>query len=168
MNSSQKVFLGVYDLWYQSWWHHAWFYAVVGLFFCGGIAWFVWLKCRRKLTLSCDQEALQELYRLSSQTIISPEILHDAYFKLTMIMKNYFAARYQIVLKDKTDVQIVSMLHGIVSQNVLSLMQEFFDRSFRIKFAYDVVLETTLFQDIKMLQAVIIETSKQHQITGKS
>lgn len=168
MDRVQKGLLEVYGLWYQPWWHNAWIYvALAGIFFLVaiyvGVRWF-----RRGKRLDCQQKALQELHRLRSQTHASPDALHQSYFQLTMIIKNYLAARLSIALRDKTDVQIVSMLNGIVSQNVLSLLQEFFDRSFRIKFAYDAVSETMLLADIDMLQTIIVEMGRQVETTGKS
>jgi len=167
MSSTQKGLFGVYELWYQPWWYHVWIYVVIiGVIFAIVLSALV-IRYRRGKKLSPEQEALQELHRLRSQTHASQEALHEAYFRLTMIIKNYLSARCGVALHDKTDIQIVSMLDGIVSQNVLSLMQEFFDRSFRIKFAYDAVSETMLLADIDMLQTIVVEMAQSEQTTGK-
>lgn len=168
MKLNPKGLFGVYGLWYQPWWQNGWVYAVIiGLLLV--ILFYFFMKWyRRGKKLNFQQKALQELHRLKSQTHASQEALHESYFRLTMIIKNYLSSRYGIALLDKTDIQIVSMLDGIVSQNVLSLLQEFFDRSFRIKFAYDAVSETMLLADIDMLQTIIVEMARQVETTGKS
>lgn len=168
MDSTQKSLFGVYGLWYHPWWCNVWIYVVsIGVLLAIAFYFFV-VRYGRSKKLNCQQEALQELHRLRSQTHASSQALHESYFRLTKIIKNYLSTRCGIALHDKTDIQIVSMLDGIVSQNVLSLLQEFFDRSFRIKFAYDAVSETMLLQDIDMLQTIVVEMGHQVEIPGKS
>jgi hypothetical protein len=168
MNEAQAVFFEVYGIWYNPWWQHKGLYVLLLFFVAGIILYLVRRKYRTGSKLTCDQEALQELHRLRFHSYASQEALHDAYFQLTMIVKNYLAARYKIILQDKSDDQIVCVLHGNLSENMIYLLQEFFDRSFRIKFAYDVVSESMIFNDIEMLQKIVIETSKSAETTGKS
>ncbi len=109
--------------------------------------------------VSFQQEALQGLYRLQSQTYVSDEAIHEAYFRVTMILKVYLSKRFHIALLDKTDTEITEQLHGVVSEQFGALLKEFFDRSFQIKFAYDSVSEQMLRDDIEFAEKVIHETS---------
>jgi|GEM_PF-1493736 len=168
MEVAQKGLFEVYGLWYCP----SWYYGKAGIIFIFIllliVLFYFFRKYRTGLKLNSEQVALQELHRLRSHTYVSEAALHDAYFKLTATIKNYLASRYNIVLHDKSDIQIVSLLHGNLSQNMISLLQEFFDRAFRIKFAYDAVSEQMLFEDIALLQHIVIETSKSAETTGKS
>lgn len=168
MDAAQNGLVEVYGLWHCS----SWYTGKVGVFLIVIVLvfllFFLFKKYRRGLQLNSQQIALQELHRLRSHTYVSEATLHDAYFKLTIVIKAYLSARYNLVLHDKSDIQVVSLLHGNLSQDMISLLQEFFDRAFRIKFAYDAVSEQMLFDDIALLQGIVIETSKSAETTGKN
>ncbi len=165
----QLQLIDVYGVWYKPWWHTTGFYSliifIIGLF----VGYFVWKYLHREKKLTPEQEALQALFRLNSLNYAHEKTIHDAYFKLTMIIKNYLIASYGLKLQDKNDLEIAQELHGIIPENMISLLKEFFDRSFHIKFAYDVVSELMLRQDIEMLHNLIIAISKlQADSLGKS
>jgi hypothetical protein len=161
MNSTQSQLLEVYGVWYQPWWHSVWFYGCLLSLAVVIFSYYLFLFLKRKKKLTPQQEALQQLYRLTLVNYTNDKALHEAYFALTMIIKKYLISSYAISLEDKTDIEIVPELHGIIPENVISLLKEFFDRSFHIKFAYDVASVTMLKQDIEMLRACIIELSKE-------
>ena len=162
MSAEQSGLVDVYGVWYNPWWHSTYFY-----FFIGIVSFLLLYKLvrffknyfygARKMTI--DQVALQDLYRLESQTYVSDEAIHEAYFKVTMILKVYLSKRYSISLLDKTDKEIADQLSGVVSQRLEATLKEFFDRSFQIKFAYDSVFEQMLRDDIEFSKKVIHETS---------
>lgn len=165
----QLQLIEVYDIWYRPWWHSMWLYSAI-IFFIGLIICYVlWRYFKREKKLTPEQEALQSLFRLSSLNYFSEKTIHEAYFKLTVIVKTYLILEYKLKLQDKNDLEIVQELHGIIPENMISLLKEFFDRSFHVKFAYDVVSEVVLRQDIDMLHKLIIELSKQRADSlGKS
>jgi high-affinity Fe2+/Pb2+ permease len=161
MNSPQNQLLELYGVWYKPWWHSAWLYGCLASLVVLVISYYLILFLKRKKKLSPSQEALQQLYRLTLVNYTTDRSLHEAYFALTMIMKKYLIATYAIPLQDKADIEIVAELHGIIPENMIYLLEEFFNRSFHIKFAYDVASVTMLKQDIEMLRACIIELSKE-------
>jgi hypothetical protein len=160
MNSPQSQLLEVYGVWYKPWWHSDWFYACIFGFVILIMIYYSFVFFKKKKKLTPEQEALQQLHRLTVMHYSTDKALHEAYFTLTMIIKKYLMVSYQLALYDKTDVEIIPLLHGIVSENMIYLLQDFFDRSFHIKFAYEVVSENVLKQDIEMLRGCIIELSK--------
>jgi len=160
MNSSENQLLEVYGSWYKPWWNSDWFYNCIFGFVILLSIYFLFVFFKRKKKLTPEQEALQQLYRLTLANYSTDKALHEAYFTLTMIIKKYLIVSYHLPLDDKTDIEIIPLLHGIIPENMIYLLQEFFDRSFHIKFAYEVVSETMLKQDIEMLRKSIIELSK--------
>ncbi len=162
MSAEKSGLVDVYGVWYHPWWHSSYFYFFVGIISCL-LVWkvirmvknYFWSSRR----ISFEQVALQDLYRLQSQTYVSDEVIHEAYFKVTMILKVYLSKRYHISLLDKTDKEIADQLQGVVSDQLGILLKEFFDRSFQIKFAYDSVSEQMLRDDIEFAKTVILETS---------
>lgn len=168
MNNSVQGLVEIYGLWYYPWWHSQWFYvAIIVMLVVCLIGIFLWYFRRAKV-LTPEQKALQELHRLRSASYASPESLHAAYFTLTSIFKNYIFETTKISIFDKSDKEIIAHLDGVFAQDVLQLLQEFFERSFQIKFAYDVVSQQMLFDDIDFLQAIIVRHSQSVDVTRKS
>ncbi|MCX5924018.1 MAG: hypothetical protein NTZ68_01180 [Candidatus Dependentiae bacterium] len=170
MSAEKSGLVDVYGVWYHPWWHSSQFYFFIGtvcfllaltIIFC--VKRYFWGKQK----ISFKQVALQDLYRLQSQTYISDQAIHEAYFKVTMILKIYLSKRFDISLLDKTDTEIAQQLHGVVPESLEAMLKEFFDRSFQIKFAYDSVSEQMLKDDIEFAQKVIHETSAELSVTEK-
>lgn len=162
MNGEKIAFIEVYDVWYQPWWHSTVCYGILSLIACISLLGFVfWLYksgwMRKKV--SFKEQVLQDLYRLRTQSYTSDEMIRDAYFQLTMIFKKYLATRYDIALLDKTDQEVVTLLQGLVPDQIQPLLAEFFERSFQIKFARDSVLEQMLIDDITFVQGVVEKIS---------
>lgn len=165
----QLQLLDVYGVWYQPWWHSLWLYSLIIFMVAMIFGYCIWHHVRAPKKLTAEQEALQGLFRLESLHYVQEKTIHDAYFQLTMILKNYLIAEYGLKLHDKNDVEITEELHGIIPENMISLLKEFFERSFRVKFAYDVVSESMLKQDISMVRDLILQMSKQRADSlGKS
>lgn len=170
MSAGKSGLVDVYGVWYHPWWHTSYFYFFIGtvcfllvlaLVFC--FKKYFWGKQK----ISFKQVALQDLYRLQSQTYVSDEAIHEAYFRVTMILKIYLSKRFNISLLDKTDTEIAQQLHGVVSESLQALLKEFFERSFQIKFAYDSVSEQMLKDDIEFAQKIVHETSVELPVTEK-
>jgi hypothetical protein len=157
----QLQLFDVYGVWYNPWWHSVWFYGLIIFIVSMIFAYFIWRYLRTEKKLTPEQEALQALFRLSSLNYAQEKTVHAAYFQLTMIIKSYLIAQYGLKLQDKNDIEIAQELNGIIPENMISLLKEFFDRSFHIKFAYDVVCQSMLKQDIDMLHNLILAISKQ-------
>ena len=168
MNNCTQGFVEIYGLWYHPWWHSQWFYGTcIFIFILFLISIFLWYRRRLKV-LTPEQKALQELHRMRSASYTSQESLHAAYFTLTSIFKNYVFDVTKISIFDKSDKEIIAHLDGVFDQDVLQLLQEFFERSFQIKFAYDVVSQEMLFDDINFLQTIILKNSQSVDVTRKS
>jgi len=165
MSAERSGLVDVYGVWYHPWWHSSHFYFFMAIISCL----LVWKIVRRiknyffgARRISFEQVALQDLYRLQAQTYVSDEVIHEAYFKVTMILKVYLSKRYTISLLDKTDKEITAQLEGVVSDTLGAMLKEFFDRSFQVKFAYDSVSEQMLRDDIDFAKNVVVETSADH------
>ncbi|MBI2345164.1 hypothetical protein HYV10_03790 [Candidatus Dependentiae bacterium] len=165
----QLQLIDVYGVWYKPWWNSGWLYSLIVFITTLFLGYFLYRYIKREKKLTPEQEALQGLYRLGNMNYVDEKMIHDAYFKITMIIKTYFILQYKMKFQDKSDLEISAELHGIIPENMISLLKEFFDRSFHIKFAYDVVSESMLRQDIEMLHTLIIELGKQQADSlGKS
>lgn len=152
----------VYEVWYHPWWHTTKFYLFLVFCLCVvlmGVFKILKKYFRRVKKISYRQSALQDLYRLESQTYVSDQVVHEAYFKVTMILKRYLSKKFDVQLLNKSDKDVVEQIQAYVSIPMGELLMEFFDRSFQIKFAYDSVSEQMLRDDIAFVQKVIHDTS---------
>lgn len=162
MNDGKMTIIEVYGVWYQPWWHSTIWYGILSFIVCIVLlvlgfwlyksGWF-----RKKL--SFKEQVLQDLRYLREQKYTSDQMIRDAYFELTMILKKYFAQHYGIAFLDKTDQEVVAVIQGLVPEQLQMLLAEFFERSFQIKFARDQVLEQMLMDDIAFVQGVIEKIS---------
>lgn len=163
MDPKTTQFIDVYDVWYKPWWHSTWFYFLVTAIILG-ICFFLIIVIRRLFVkgkvLKFDQIALLNLQELLEQSYNTTEMLQDTYFKVTMILKVYLSKQYNIALLDKTDKEIVEHIKKFISVDIAATLEEFFDRSFQIKFAQEAVSEKMLKDDILFIQHIIKETSK--------
>ncbi len=157
----QLQLVDVYGIWYKPWWHSVWLYSLIVFISTMIFGYFIWHYLRKEKKLTPEQEALQALFRLNSLNYAQEKTVHEAYFQLTIIIKNYLIAQYGLKLQDKNDIEIAHELDGIIPESMVSLVKEFFDRSFRVKFAYDVVCQSMLKQDISLLHNLILAMSQQ-------
>ena len=97
MSAEKSGLVDVYGVWYHPWWHSTYFYFFIGIMSCL-LLWKIvcliknYFYGARKMTI--EQIALQDLYRLESQTYVSDKAIHEAYFKVTMILKVYFPKHF--------------------------------------------------------------------------
>lgn len=165
----QLQFIDVYGVWYNPWWKSSFFYITILVVVSLIIFYSLWSYLRKEKKLTIFQQTLQDLSRLASVNYTNEKNIREAYFKMTSILKNYLIISYGLKLHDKNDIEILQELHGIIPENMIELLKEFFDRSFHIKFAYEVVSSETVKQDIEILHNFIIELDKQQvDSLGKS
>ena len=171
MNEQKLQFVDIYSVWYQPWWQSKAWYAFCGLTACFLIGFVLFYGYRRGLfskKLSYDQQALKNLHDLLTTSYDRPDAIYAAYFQLTMILKKYFAIRYNLNLVDKTDFEIVPLLQGNISLSLQAELDEFLHRAFVIKFAHEQISESMLHDDIKLLQKIIEQTCKDLDKVGPS
>lgn len=171
MNAQNIQLVDVYGVWYQPWWHSTWFYCSIVIFMCAVLFFMLYYMYRAgwfRKNISYDQQALRQLQELAGQTYVSPEQLRKAYFQLTLIVKTYLAHRYCLVLTDKTDIEVIPLLTGLLDQPMQQVLAEFLQRSFYIKFAHDVVVEPMLQDDIEFLKKFIVQTQRDLDKVGNS
>jgi hypothetical protein len=118
--------------------------------------------------VSCDQQALKSLDSLALAPNDTAEKTYAAYFQLTLILKTYFAARYNLVLADKTDLEIIFEVKTFVDHGYQSLLSEFLNRAFQIKFAHEKICKEMLQDDIKFVKKIIEDTTKDFDKAGRS
>lgn len=161
MNAQIIQLIDIYDIYYHPWWHATWFLVLVGLF-VGSLISYIFYRMYRVgwffKKMSYDQLALYELHMTSQEEYASSEQIYAAYFRVTKIFKTYLACRYQLALHDKSDIEIVPLLSDKIEQSWHPVLQEFFQRSFQIKFAQDTVSESMLQDDIQFIKKFIEQT----------
>lgn len=171
MNAQTMQLVDIYDVWYQPWWHSLWIYVALGIIVCSVLFFVLYYMYRAgffRKNLSYDQQALKDLSVLSAQVYLSDEKIRAAYFQITMILKKYLGQRYQISLHDKSDIEIISLLHEQIHGSLQPLLAEFLQRSFQIKFAKDGVSEQMLRDDILFVKKIIEQTASDHDKVGNS
>lgn len=169
MNAQTNQFVDVYDTWYQPWWHSKIVYISVTLVLLGlfaVIAYLTWKRFIVNKPLPYDEVTILQLQKLKSNSYETEAEFQDGYFALTMILKNYLSKRYNVSLLNKTDNEIVEHIKSLVPVDIFATLQEFFERSFHIKFAQAKASEKMLCDDISFALTVVKQT-KQEQNGGK-
>ena len=167
----QKIeFVDIENVWYQPWWQSSWLYGFIAVLVClifAGVLYYMYRRgwCVKKMTF--NQQDLKKLQILDVATYDSSEKIYQAYFQLTMILKIYFARQYSLQLEDKTDLEIIHSLQGLIDPVFEPLLVEFLQRAFQIKFARDSISEQMLHDDIKFVQKIIEQTSKKSDKAGR-
>ena len=165
----QLQLIDVYGVWYNPWWKSSFFYITILVILSSIVFYILWSYLRKEKKLTIFQQTLQDLSRLGSLNYVNEKNIRDSYFKMTSILKKYLIITYGLKLYDKNDIEILQELHGIIPENMIELLKEFFDRSFHIKFAYETVSSETLKQDIEILHNFIVELNiQQVDSLGKS
>lgn len=170
MQELKIEFVDIEDVWYHPWWQSPWFYGCCIISVCLISAFVVYFLYRRgwfNKKLSIDQQALKKLQILATASYDSQEKIYAAYFQITSILKIYFAALYQLHLGDKTDAEIVPSLQNFIEPTLQPLLNEFFQRAFQIKFARESISQQMLQDDIKFVQKIIEQTSKNSDKAGR-
>ena len=171
MQEPKIEFVDIENVWYQPWWKSGWWYLFCVVFACLIFSFLVYCLYRYGWfgkKLSSDQQALKKLQILAATSYDSQEKIYAAYFQITLILKTYFDALYQVHLGDKSDAEIVPILKDLIDPKLQPLLVEFLDRAFQIKFARDPISEQMLQDDIKFIQKIIVQTRKDFDKAGRS
>lgn len=171
MNEQELQFVDVYDVWYQPWWKSTAWYVSCAIIACVIFVCMLYYLYRQGWfvkKISCDQQALKSLNLLAAAPHDTTEKIYAAYFQLTLILKTYFAARYHLVLADKTDLEIMVEVKNFVDPIYQSLLSEFLNRAFQIKFAHEKICKEMLQDDIKFVKKIIEDTTRDFDKVGRS
>ncbi len=168
-SSKLNQLFDVYDVRYQPWWHSKHAYVMITVFIiviACLLLYAVWKWYMRPQIFSFEQIALLQLQQLHQKSYESTELMKDAYFAMTMIMKNYLSKRYNIDLLYKTDIEIVDSIKVFVPVQIFATLKELFERAYQIKFAGATISAKMLYADIDYMQTIIYQTIKKETGSG--
>lgn len=171
MNASNMQLVDIYGVWYQPWWKSTGFSVTLCLIVCALLALLGYHLYRSGWffkKLSFDQQALHDLKKLTASSYQTSAQIKDGYFQLTMILKIYLAVRYQLILHDKTDLEIIPMVQSVLAPEQFVELETLLARAFQIKFAHEFVDRTTLMTDVASAQKLIATTMKDFVPARKS
>jgi hypothetical protein len=163
MKESNVSLIDIYGIIYQPWWRSKEFYVTIVALVCSFCVFSVYYLYRKgffKKKLSFDKQALYDLAMLLKQENGTTDQIKDAYFHLTMILKTYLAQRYQILLYDKSDTELMVMIQSKISSDQAAVLSDFWQRAFAVKFALAHAAKADLLRDIAAVQTLIKDTMK--------
>lgn len=145
---------------YNPWWHSRTWYISCAIFLTllSIVIIYYAYRCWSYYYYRFDKVFLRFLVGLRADTFTNQGSIRAVYFKLTEALKKYLEARYQVVLKDKNDQELVDFLHSNLPVKVVSLLQDFLNRAFLVKFARHEVDQHQLQSDLVMLIQLVHDT----------
>jgi hypothetical protein len=159
--NKQPDFYDIYDYYYPAWWTPTWvkIALIIGSILLIGLVVF-FITTRKKRQLLPWEWAEEQLNKLSAEGCKNKTDFKKFYFSLTAILKHYFHLRYFWQTEDKTDEELILLLH---EQNFdhqqLEHLKKIFTGAIWIKFANEEALKSQALEDkIKALE--LIEKTK--------
>ena len=163
MNENTEQLIDIYDMWYQPFWSSLWFYYSVIIVVSLVLLHFMWFLYKKyiykKTVVDCSVIALQELESLKRIHIVTPADSKNCYFKVSLIIKQYLSVRYGISCVQLTDIEIVTKLHGIMSDEQSQALNHIFHAMKFTKFAHEFARHEKLEKDIQAIMEFIESTS---------
>ena len=134
----------------------------------GYLIWFLYKKyIYKKPIVDCKAVAIKDLESLKKIHIVTSADSKDSYFRLSLIIKKYLAARYDIPSLQLTDHEIIAQSHLVMSDELSESLQQILKSMTLIKFERQKAVQEKLEQDIKLV-AEFIQTTSQHFQTKES
>lgn len=169
INENKDQLIDIYAMWYQPFWSTTWFYYVAVVFVGVGISYALWRLYKKyiykKVIVDCATVALQDLESLKKIHIVTQADSKDCYFRLSLILKDYLAARYQFASLQLTDTEIVMHAQHLMNDEQRIALQKILQAMTLFKFEHQVAQNEKLEKDIEtIMQFVQATTCKQESV----
>jgi hypothetical protein len=164
MNTAKQEFYDIYDMWHVPFWQTRLFGGIVIFLLIIVAVTFLLILfksyIRRKRPSFPWDRALNKLNSLFMQEQFSKEESKQFYFKLTKILKDYLHERYNVVLRGKTDQELLLFLNeSDFPADLLPPVRALFEGCLEIKYADDQVLKECLIRDLESAIFIVKQTS---------
>ncbi|MGE0206562.1 MAG: DUF4381 family protein [Candidatus Babeliales bacterium] len=148
------VYDDLYDLWAASWWQQRWFWVLIGIMATLIAFGLFFLIKKFKQSKKTNQDPWQEALALLQ--MIDPEgfkdrLAHkDFYAQVTLILKNYLGARYDLALASKTDDEVIELVcSSSFPASLHDSLKEIFTGALFVKFANQDAAFQKMLQDLE-------------------
>ncbi len=164
-----QEFYDIYDYCYPPWWTQTWaqIAIIAGAIVLVGLV-ILFIRMRKKQPILPWEWAEEQLKKLSCETCKNKADFKSFYFSLTSILKRYFHIRYFWQTEDKTDEELILLLH---EQNFdyhqLECLKKIFSGAVWIKFANEEALKSQALED-KAKALEIVDKTKPSDYKKKS
>lgn len=163
-NNDQLI--DIYDIWYKPFWKSTWFLAIVTIIACillGYIFFYVYKKyLKKQIVIDPVVLALYKLAALKKMNINTEQDSKDCYFRLSSIIKEYLAFRYDSIFIQLTDKELINHAEPYLSNDHAHMLKKLMQEMSFIKFEHKVVGNEKLKKDIETVQNFIEYTTAQH------
>jgi len=143
----------IYDLWHKPFWQLRSFWLVFGcavmLVVLACFCFFLFVYMRQKKKEAPWIWALRKLNGLQISTVSGRDEAKEFYFSLTLILRHYLSARYNLDLAGKTDQEIIYLIdRQKIPFNIASCVKAIFEGGAFVKYADESVLNDKIEQDL--------------------
>jgi hypothetical protein len=169
INENKDQLIDIYAMWYEPFWSTTWFYYLAIVCVGAGTAYVLWRLYKKyiykKVIVDCATVALQDLESLKKIHIVTQADSKDSYFRLSLILKHYLAARYHFASLQLTDTEIVMQAHHLMNDEQRLALQIILQAMTLLKFEHQVAQNEKLEKDIEaIIQFVQATTYKQESV----
>jgi len=159
-------FYDIYDYYYTPLLQTTWFQITIGVIATLIIiSLIIFLILRKKTKQQAPWEwALGELKKFSIEKIESKNDFKQFYFGLTRIIKTYLHKQFNLKTLDKTDEELILLLHrNKLDPNLISMIQKTAEGAVWIKYANEAALRSQAENDLKATHELITKTKEVSQ-----
>jgi hypothetical protein len=170
MVQDNNQLIDIYDIWYEPWvLSDRYYFLFLGIIFLI-VIFCIARRCRRyrlrKPTIKVAEQIAQEIRALQECRIYTQQDSKDCYFKLSLLLKQYLAFRYDQKFMNLTDTQIIEQAAIYMSQDDLDKVRKLLEGMLFIKFEHQVAADAKLQEDIRLLEDVMQSMASTDQIKG--
>ncbi len=161
-NQHPQGLYDIYDLFFVPFWRTKLFLLAVALIFFAITVWGAWVYWRKRKSriLTPWEEALSQLNHLQAKIVDTDP--KDFYSTITDTLKKYLERRYNFILREKTDEEVVAYLSSSsLPEPIQEAVQEIFRRAVAYKFAQAQESVEQMSIDVQKAQKIIQQTIPQ-------
>mgnify|MGYP006292732647 CR=1 FL=1 len=153
----------IYSIWYKPFWQTKPFYLIIGICTLLLILLLAWKLYRWFVSFSPSvpswKKALKKLDTLGKKEINTKEDGKHVYFALTDCLKTYLHKRYGLLVKDKTDQELVAYLQvQDIPSSVVETIEKIGEGALLIKFANQEAVKEQVAHDIQLGVTMVNKT----------
>jgi hypothetical protein len=163
MMQNSETIKDIYGIWYELPWIYTFMERLVLVFFLGVLGvffYFLYIQYRsKKVVINCAEKALHELLVLQQTVIHTEDDGKKAYFKVSLLIKEYLSSRYHTQFVHLTDKELVVQVALYMPEDCVDIVRQIFYGMTFIKFEHQLGIVEKLKKDIDLCMNLIKKTT---------
>lgn len=159
----EPQFHDIYGMIYVPWWQSRWCYYVLLCIVSAILCWIIryfwrWYKIK-KIMMPIPDRCMHELKNMQYMISLGSLDYGVGYITMGHLLREYITYRYNVCCLHKTDIELKEQIKTLGLPNeLIELLEDFFDRAYKIKFAGAVVDSKMISSDIILFIDMIKKT----------